>query len=67
MNLARAKGYKTDANARKKLAAEIGDLATAEKHWVIAVNNEGRFVPCVVGTSIENVGLIHCGITVLGG
>jgi|APSaa5957512535_1039671.scaffolds.fasta_scaffold226524_1 hypothetical protein len=64
MNLARHKGYKTVANAKKKLTKEVGDLATAEVHWVIAVNEQGRFVPCAIGG--KHFHLIHQGITVLG-
>lgn len=65
MNLARSKGYATVANAEKKLNAELKDAGITEAHHVIAVNDKGRYVPCVVGR--EYMGLIHRGITVLVG
>lgn len=65
MNLARHKGYATVENAKKKLINVIGDLDTVKVHWVIAVNEEGRFVPCVIGS--QHSQLVHAGLTVLGG
>ena len=62
MNLARDKGYKTIANAEKKLKSIVGDLSKI--HYVIAVNADGRYVPCAIGK--DNWDLIHAGITVLG-
>ena len=63
MNLARDKGYASVTGAKRKLEKSVPNLTLV--HHVIAVNDEGRFVPCVVGS--EHMELIHRGITVLGG
>jgi len=58
--------YKTRARAIKKLESALAahHATLGDVHWLIAVNEEGRFGPVVVGA--DNVALCHDGITVVG-
>lgn len=64
MNLARCSGYATAKNAKRKLEKSVPDIR--DVHYLIAVNDEGRFVPVVVGATPWDIALIHKGITVVG-
>lgn len=63
---AEAKGYATSQNAvtalTKKLVA--AGLKLEDVRYLVAVNDEGRFVPTLVGEAY--IPFIHVGIAVVG-
>lgn len=58
-----SKTYKTRENALKALANATEGMERV--HYVIAVNEEGRFFPVACG--VEYLNLIHRGVAVVGG
>jgi len=63
MNLLKtAKTYKTAANALKALEAKVGDLAGVR--YLIAVADDGRYAPVLVG--VAYIPYAHADITVVG-
>jgi hypothetical protein len=58
--------YATQANAQKALekTLTVAGLTLDNVRWLIAVNEQGRFVPTLVG--IEHVRFAHAGIMVIG-
>jgi hypothetical protein len=55
--------YATRDNAIKKLNKVLGERIK-DVHWLITVNENGRFSPVVIGE--RNMHLIHAGICVAG-
>jgi len=66
-NIAKSKGYATFDNAKKKLEKELEACGFDRVNYLIAVNEEGRFVPVVMHNNDPMITvLVHHGITVVG-
>ena len=68
-NIAQAKGYATADNAKRKLDQALSNVGYPRDHrvaFLIAVNDEGRFIPCVYARSHFDFALMHHGVTVIG-
>jgi hypothetical protein len=64
----KADSYATPEDAEKKLRKVAGD-EIERMHWVIAVNEEGRFVPVVTDWRNRNhhkAALAHQGVCIVG-
>ena len=70
-----AQTYKTQANAKKKLADELHDIGYTPEdtmvRWVIGAAENGRFAPIVILPAANDIrtdlmSLAHRGITVVG-
>jgi hypothetical protein len=67
-NIAKANGYATQENAMRKLKKVLDQFGIERINYLIAVNDAGRFVPCVLvnGGNSDLASLCHWGITVIG-